>query len=140
MEITTSNSKGTLTISEEVLSSIATNAAKDVDGVSSFSNRPVDVVSTIKQGSLKVMSPVRILQDGDNMNVSIYINLEPNKKIQDVAVNVQNNVREAIQNMTGKVVSKVNVLLRELILRSPATQKHLTKVKSNLAKIRRLKA
>ena len=61
MEITTSNSKGTLTISEEVLSSIATNAAKDVDGVSSFSNRPVDVVSTIKQGSLKVMSPVRIL-------------------------------------------------------------------------------
>ncbi len=128
MEITTSNSKGTLTISEEVLSSIATNAAKDVDGVSSFSNRPVDVVSTIKQGSLKVMSPVRILQDGDNMNVSIYINLEPNKKIQDVAVNVQNNVREAM------------LLLRELILRSPATQKHLTKVKSNLAKIRRLKA
>ena len=109
MEITTSNSKGTLTISEEVLSSIATNAAKDVDGVSSFSNRPV--VSTIKQGSLKVMSPVRILQDGDNMNVSIYINLEPNKKIQDVAVNVQNNVREAIQNMTGKVVSKVNVVI-----------------------------
>ena len=29
--------------------------------------------------------------------------------------------------------------MRELILRSPATQKHLTKVKSNLAKIRRLK-
>ena len=57
------------------------------------------------------MSPVRILQDGDNMNVSIYINLEPNKKIQDVAVNVQNNVREAIQNMTGKVVSKVNVVI-----------------------------
>ncbi len=111
MEITTSNSKGSLTISEEVLSSIATNAAKDVDGISSFSNRPVDVVSTIKKGSFKVMSPVRILQNGDDINVSIYVNLEPNKKIQSVAQNVQRNVKEAIQNMTGKLVSKVNVVI-----------------------------
>ncbi|MFR5876483.1 MAG: Asp23/Gls24 family envelope stress response protein, partial [Eubacterium sp.] len=94
MEITTTKDKSSLTISEDVLSSIATNAAKDVDGVSSFSNRPVDVVSTIKQGSLKVMSPVRILQDGDDINVSIYVNLLPNTKIQKVAQNVQNNVKE----------------------------------------------
>lgn len=111
MEITTTKDKGSLTISEDVLSSIATNAAKDVDGVSSFSNRPVDVVSTIKQGSLKVMSPVRILQDGDDINVSIYLNLVPNTKIQTVAQNVQNNVKEAIQNMTGRLVSKVNVVI-----------------------------
>lgn len=111
MEISTSNSKGSLTISEEVISSIATNAAKDVDGVSSFSNRPADVVNTIKKGSLKVMSPVRILQDGDNISVSIYVNLQPNKKIQAVAKNVQNNVKEAIQNMTGKSVSNVNVVI-----------------------------
>lgn len=111
MEITTSNEKGSLIISEEVLSSIATNAAKDVDGVSSFSNRPVDVVSTIKQGSLKVMSPVRIMQDGDDISVSIYINLEPNKRIQDTADKVQQNVKEAIQNMTGRLVSKVNVVI-----------------------------
>jgi uncharacterized alkaline shock family protein YloU len=111
MEITTTKDKGSLIISEEVLSSIATNAAKDVDGVSSFSNRPVDVVSTIKQGSLKVMSPVRILQDGDDINVSIYVNLLPNTKIQTVALNVQKNVKEAIQNMTGRLVSKVNVVV-----------------------------
>jgi uncharacterized alkaline shock family protein YloU len=111
MEITTSNAKGSLIISEEVVSSIATNAAKDVDGVSSFSNRPVDVVSTIKNGSLKVMSPVRILQNGDDISVSIYLNLEPNKSIQSVAENVQHNVKDAIQNMTGKLVSKVNVII-----------------------------
>jgi uncharacterized alkaline shock family protein YloU len=111
MEITTSNSKGSLTISEEVLSSIATNAAKDVDGISSFSNRPVDVVSTIKKGSLKVMSPVRIHPEGDDISVSIYVNMEPNKKIQSVAENVQRNVKEAIENMTGKAVSKVNVII-----------------------------
>lgn len=111
MEITTTSEKGSLTISEEVLSSIATNAAKDVDGVSSFSNRPVDVVNTIKSGSLKVMSPVRITQNGDDISISIYLNLEPNKKIRSVAQNVQDNVKEAIQNMTGRLVSKVNVII-----------------------------
>lgn len=111
MEISKPTEKGSLTISEEVIFSIATNAAKDVDGVSSFSYRPVDVVSTIKKGSLKVMSPVRIAQDGDNFDISIYVNLEPNKKITDVCENVQHNVKEAVENMTGKKVSKVNVVI-----------------------------
>jgi len=111
MEITASNEKGNVIISEEVISSIATNAAKDVDGVSSFSNRPVDVVNTIKSGSLKVMSPVRVLQNGDDISVSIYLNLEPNKQIKEVAQGVQRNVKEAVQNMTGRLVSKVNVII-----------------------------
>ena len=111
MEVSASNEKGNLVISEEVISSIAINAAKDVEGVSSFSNRPVDVFSTIKNGSLKVMSPVRILQNGDDINVSIYLNIEPNKKIKTVAQNVQQNVKESIQNMTGRLVSKVNVII-----------------------------
>ena len=111
MEITSSNEKGSVIISEDVLASIATNAAKDVDGVSSFSNRPVDVVSTIKSGSLKVMSPVRIHQNGDDISISIYLNLEPNKKIRAVSQSVQSSVKEAVQNMTGRLVSKVNVIV-----------------------------
>jgi len=39
MEINTSTSMGELVISEEVISAIATNAAKDVDGIAGFSNR-----------------------------------------------------------------------------------------------------
>ena len=111
MEITRSNEKGNLIINEEAISSIAINAAKDVDGVRSFSSKPMDVVGTIKKGSLKVMSPVRITQDGDDMDISIYINLLPNKKIKAVSENVQRNVHEAVLNMTGKEVSKVNVII-----------------------------
>ena len=111
MEITTTNQKGSVTITDEVLSAIAMNAAKDVEGVSSFSNRPVDVVNTIKQGSLKVMKSVRILQDGEDIAVSIYLNLAPNQIVQPVAQAVQKNVKEAIQNMTGKLVTKVNVVI-----------------------------
>lgn len=119
MEISTKSSMGELVISDEVLSSIAINAAKDVDGVSSFHSGPVDVVSTIKQGSLKVMSPVRIMQDGEDMNISIYINLLPGKKFQKVATQVQNAVKESVQNMTGKLVKKVNVIVAGIDFEEP---------------------
>lgn len=111
MEISKITAKGSLTISEEAISAIVTNAAKDVDGVTGFSNRPADVVSTIKSGSLKVMSPVRVMLDGDEIKIYIYINIESGAKIQPVAEKVQRVVKEAVQNMTGKLVSKVNVII-----------------------------
>ncbi|MCD7796628.1 MAG: Asp23/Gls24 family envelope stress response protein [Clostridiales bacterium] len=111
MEISAKSSMGELVISEEVLSSIAVNAAKDVDGVSSFCNRPVDVVNTLKQGSLKVMRPARITQEDDSIVISIYINTAPGKKLQTIAANVQNAVKESVQNMTGRLVAKVNVIV-----------------------------
>ena len=111
MEISNHNSKGGLVISEEAVSAFVTNAAGDVDGVVGFSNRPVDIVSTIKKGSLKVMSPVRITQDGEDLNISVCINIAIGKKIQPVAEEIQRVVKDAVQNMTGKLVSKVNVII-----------------------------
>ena len=111
MEISKQTPQGGVIISEEALSSIVTNAAKDVNGVTGFSNKPDDVVSTIKKGSLKVMSPVRVFQDGDDLDISVYINIASGIKIQPVAEEVQRVVKEAVQNMTGKLVSKVNVII-----------------------------
>ena len=111
MEIQSKSSMGELVISDEVVTSIAINAAKDVDGISSFYTGPVDVVTTIKQGSLKVLSPVRIIQDGDDFSISIYVNIAPGKKFQKVATEVQAAVKESVQNMTGKLVNKVNVII-----------------------------
>ena len=111
MEVSKQTPQGGVIISEEAVSSIVTNAAKDVNGVTGFSNKPDDVVSTIKKGSLKVMSPVRVFQDGDDLDISVYINIASGIKIQPVAEEVQRVVKEAVQNMTGKLVSKVNVII-----------------------------
>ncbi len=111
MEISKQTPQGGVIISEEAVSSIVTNAAKDVNGVTGFSNKPDDVVSTIKKGSLKVMSPVRVFQDGDDLDISVYVNIASGIKIQPVAEEVQRVVKEAVQNMTGKLVSKVNVII-----------------------------
>lgn len=119
MEINTSTSMGELVISEEVISAIATNAAKDVEGVAGFSNRPVDVMNTIKKCSLKVMSPVRVLADGDDLNISIYVNMRPGIKIRKAAEDVQVAVKDSVQNMTGRLVSKVNVIIAGIEFEEP---------------------
>ena len=113
MEIISKSSMGELVISDEVLSSIAVNAAKDVDGVSSFCNKPVDVVNTIK--------PVRIKQENDSFSISIYINIAPGKKFQTVATQVQSAVKESVQNMTGKLVTKVNVIVAGIDFDEPVS-------------------
>lgn len=119
MEISKQTPQGGVIISEEAVSSIVTNAAKDVNGVTGFSNKPDDVVSTIKKGSLKVMSPVRVFQDGDDLDISVYINIASGIKIQPVAEEVQRVVKEAVQNMTGKLVSKVNVIIASVEYHEP---------------------
>lgn len=119
MEIIKKSSMGELVISDDVISSISINAAKDIDGVSSFHSGPVDVVNTIKQGSFKVMSPVRIIPDGEDFSICIYINLKPSVNFQPVSTAVQNAVKDAVQNMTGKHVNKVNVIVAGIDFNEP---------------------
>ena len=111
MEIKSNTNLGELVISEDVLVSIAINAAKDVEGVSSLSTKPLDVVETIRKGSLKLTSPVRIKDNISDIEVSIYVNMKPGYKIVSVAEEIQTSVKDAIVAMTGKAVSKVNVII-----------------------------
>ncbi len=111
MEIKSNTNLGELVISEDVLMSIAINAAKDVEGVSSLSTKPLDVVETIRKGSLKLTSPVRIKDNISDIEVSIYVNMKPGYKIVSVAEEIQTSVKDAIVTMTGKAVSKVNVII-----------------------------
>ncbi len=111
MDILDYGSDGNLVVSEDAVSSIAISAAKDIEGVVGFSNKATDVVNTIRNGSLKVAAPVRVTNDGDAIAINMYINVLPGKEIQPIATGVQKAVKEAVQNMTGKQVSKVNVIV-----------------------------
>lgn len=99
---------GGLVISEEVIASIALNAAKDVEGVAGFAARPPDVHSLLKMGESPLRS-VRVWSGDNDIKLQIYIYIKENKKIPTLAAEVQRNVKNAVQNMTGRVVTKVNV-------------------------------
>ena len=59
---------GNLVISEDVIASIALNAAKDVEGVSSFAARTPDVHSIFKLGEGAAKS-VRVLSSDNDVKI-----------------------------------------------------------------------
>ncbi len=99
---------GDLVISENVIASIALNAAKDVDGVSGFAARPADVHTILNLGDESLKS-VRVWTGENDIKLQIFINIMSGKKIPTVAGEVQRAVKNAVQSMTGKIVTKVNV-------------------------------
>lgn len=99
---------GNIKISDEAIASIAAIASRDVEGV-------VD----LDGGSAAAFAEAIGIKDSTkgikidmlNENVSLDINLvvDFGREVSDVAAEVQDKVREAIESMTGLNVNKINV-------------------------------
>ena len=66
---------------------------------------------------LKTESPlksVKVTAGEHDIQLHIYIAIKDGKKIPAVASEVQRNVKDAVQSMTGKVVAKVNVNIADI--------------------------
>lgn len=106
---------GGVVISAEVISSIAANAAKDIEGVDGLCAAPVQIKGVLGKVSGKPSSVVVSNKDSD-LVITVYIRMKSGYNIQTVASEVQNAVKQTVQNMTGKVVTKVNVTVADLVL------------------------
>lgn len=104
---------GGVVISAEVISSIAANAAKDIDGVAGLCAAPAQIKGMLNKVSGKPSS-VLISNKNTDLVITVYIRIKGGYNIQTVASNVQTAVKQAVQNMTGKVVTKVNVSVADL--------------------------
>jgi len=103
-----SNFKSEYVISEEVIATIATNAAKDVNGVAGFGNRPKDLYLAFKPGMTALRHCKVTVTDFDT-KIHLYLILNANAKIQDVAQEVQKTVKKTIQGITGRLVTRVDI-------------------------------
>lgn len=99
-------SEGTCIISEEVIATIACTAAMEVAGVASMGVRP-DIRRLIP-GTTAGKS-VKVTSSESAMTLDVYINIRKNYRIPDVARQVQHDVKVAVQSMTCKPVTKINV-------------------------------
>ena len=99
MSMAENTQQDTLIISDEVIASIAAKAVGEVDGFGSFSNRAFDVISQAIPAAANV-KPIKVSCNDNDIQIQMYIN---------VSAAVQRAVKSAVQSMTGKVVSKVNV-------------------------------
>ena len=102
-----------LTINEEVIAKIASTAAMEIDGVASMCENAPALVRGIL-GRVGVLKPVEVRLNGDVINLDVSIRVQESAHAKTVAETVQENVKEKVQNMTGSVVTKVNVHVSDL--------------------------
>ena len=99
---------GTIKISEEVVSIIAGLAATEVPGVAGMSGGVVNGISEML-GRKNLGKGVKVEVGEKEVSIDLYLIVDYGVRIPEVAWNVQENVKNAVENMTGLKVVEVNI-------------------------------
>ena len=104
------NPNGTVSFATEVVATIAGLAATEVDGVASMINPASGMADMFKRKSNRSLTKgVRIDLVDNRVAVDITITVEYGSPVPDVARNIQENVKKAIETMSGLDVKNVDV-------------------------------
>lgn len=106
-------SEGSCIISEDVIASIACTAASEVAGVAGMASRPADLRGLIAPSTAP--RSVKVLNTENDTVLDVYINLRQGARIQETAAQVQKSVKVAVQSMTGKPVTRVNIHVEGMV-------------------------
>lgn len=110
------NELGVIRIADEVVSTIAGLAAVEVDGVAAMSGGwSTDLVE--KLGKKNFSKGIKVEVNEDETSIDIYIAVEFGYPIPRVAEGVQNEVKIAVETMTGLSVAGVNVHIVSVIMK-----------------------
>ncbi|MEG2021300.1 MAG: Asp23/Gls24 family envelope stress response protein, partial [Oscillospiraceae bacterium] len=105
---------GSLQISTDVISKIATLSTMEIDGVKEVSTGVTGVKSFL--GKLTVQRPVTVELLDDVAEITVSVIVGYGCKIPPLSEKIQENVKAAVQNMTSITVSKVNVVVSGVML------------------------
>lgn len=109
---------GNLKISQEVIASIAKFATLEIDGVDGVSTGNTGVKGLITKTNYIKPIKIELLDEVVNVEISVIVN--HGVKVQQVARAIQDNVKNAIQSMTGLAVARVDITIAGLALRAPS--------------------
>ena len=99
---------GDIRIADEVIRIVASLAAQEVPGVVSMSGGLTDGINRFL-GKENASRGVRLKFEGKTVNASIYLNVEYGYCIPEIALEVQEKVKEAVEAMTGYEIQFVDV-------------------------------
>lgn len=104
------NPDGTVSFATDVVATIAGLAATEVEGVASMSSPSSGLADMFTRKSTRNFTKgVRIDLDGNLVTVDITIVVEYGSPVPDVARSIQENVKKAIETMSGLTVHSVDV-------------------------------
>ena len=99
---------GAIRIANEVVSIIAGLAATEIEGVAGMSGGIAGGIAEML-GRKNLSKGVQVEVGETEAAVDLYVVMKYGVKIPDVAWDIQENVKQAIENMTGLNVVEVNV-------------------------------
>lgn len=101
------SAEGSCIIAEDVVASIVATAALETEGVAALAGKVADIRGIISRND--AARAVRVLNTENDTILDVYVILKEGARIQETAVALQQNVKMAVQSMTGRPVTHVNV-------------------------------
>ncbi|OAA83309.1 Asp23/Gls24 family envelope stress response protein [Clostridium ljungdahlii] len=118
MEENTNNEidMGIVKISDEVVGVIAGLATTEIKGIVGMSASLVGGITQILTGKKNLSKGVKVSVGENNAAIDLYVVVEYGVRIPDVALKVQENVKRAVQSMTGLDVSAINIHVQNVMI------------------------
>lgn len=96
-------------ISAEVIGVIAGVAVSEVDGVSGMAGGFAGGITEVFSGKKNLAKGIKTEINGEKAKIDVNIIVDYGTRIPDVAFEIQNRVKKAVESMTGLKVEEVNV-------------------------------
>ncbi len=100
---------GNVKISDDVVQIIAGIAAGEVDGVQAMGNSIASGLAELLGGKKSVSRGVKVDVQENTVTIDVHVVVRYGVRIPDVAWNIQEKVKDAVETMTGLEVLKVNI-------------------------------
>ncbi|MGL5692772.1 MAG: Asp23/Gls24 family envelope stress response protein [Peptostreptococcaceae bacterium] len=120
------NNFGQVKISNDVIATIAGLAALEVEGV--------ETITTFTDKLLKNNNGVKIQIEEEEVNLDIMVLIEFGISIPDIALKIQENVKNTVETMTGLKVSQVNIHIQGISFKKEKSELEEAKKEAKLAK------
>ena len=119
------NNFGQVKISNEVVATIAGLAALEIEGV--------ETNTTLTDKILK-NNGVKIQIEEEEVNLDITVVVEYGLSIPEIALKVQENVKNTVETMTGLKVSQVNIHIQGISFKKEKSELEEAKKEARIAK------
>lgn len=108
-EITVEEETGKVNISDDVVAAISGIAAGEIDGVAGMAGGAFNAISEKFGAKKSPQKGVKVAVTAEGAVIDLYIVVKFGVRIPELAWEVQENVKNSVESMTGINVLKVNV-------------------------------
>lgn len=120
---------GKIVFADDVIATIAALAAADVEGVAGMSGSVVGEWTEKLGGKKNITKGIKVEVGEEETAVDVYVNVKYGYRIQEVCLNLQKAIKNAIETMTGLRLVACNVSVQAVVFDKPEEEEEPKKEK-----------